>query len=103
MKGIKFNVRHKVRFDRGRVYYSYLNSIITAFLVWIFSSGNWVESVISAFSVFVLIYLLGYLDQKFNVLQREQKIYSEENPVIMEILKEIKKLNNEIKCNNHLL
>jgi hypothetical protein len=53
--------------------------------------------------VFVLIYALGYADQKFNVLKREQKIYSEENPVMMEILKEIKELKDEVKRNNNLL
>ena len=94
---MKFNVRHKVRFDRGRVYYSYLNSIITALLVWIFSNSTLLESILSAMTVFVLIYTLGYLDQKFNVLQREQKIYGEDNPVLMDILKQIKELKDEVR------
>lgn len=93
---MKFNVRHKVRFDRGRVYYSYLNSIVTAFLVWVFSQGNFLHSVISGVSIFVFIYALGYLDQKFNVLKREQKIYSEENPIIMEILREVKEIKKKL-------
>jgi len=97
---MKFNVKHKVRFDRGRTYYSYLNSIITAGLVWIFSKGDWIDSALAALSVFVLIYIFGFLDQKFNVLKREQKIYSEENPVLMDIKNEIKKLNENISNNN---
>ena len=100
---MKFNVRHKVRFDRGRVYYSYLNSIITALLVWIFSNSTLLESILSAMTVFVLIYTLGYLDQKFNVLQREQKIYGEDNPVLMDILKQINELKDEVKRNNDVL
>ena len=48
-------------------------------------------------TVFVLIYTLGYLDQKFNVLQREQKIYGEDNPVLMDILKQIKELKDEVR------
>jgi len=34
---------------------------------------------------------MGYADEKLNILKREQKIYGEENPVLMEILKEVKK------------
>jgi hypothetical protein len=34
---------------------------------------------------------MGYLDEKLNILKREQKIYSEDNPILMEILKEVKK------------
>lgn len=100
---MKFQVKHKVRFDRGRTYYSYLNSIFTALLVWIFSAGNWVNSVASALCVFMLIYLFGFIDEKFNILKREQKIYSEENPVIMEILTEIKKLNAKSIGNNNCI
>lgn len=89
---MKFNVNHKVRFDRGRNYYSYGQSIFTAGLVWVFTQGNLVTSILSAISVFLLMYLFGYLDQKLNILKREQKIYAEENPVLMEILKEIREL-----------
>ena len=97
MKKLKFNVNHKVRFDRGRVYYSYLNSIFTALLVWIFSSGNWINSIISAISVFVMIYVFGYFDQKFNILKREQKIYGEENPVLMDIKKQLEEIKEKLK------
>ena len=97
---MKFNVNHKVRFDRGRTYYSYLNPILTAGLVWIFSKGDWIDSTLAALSVFVMIYVFGFLDQKLNVLKREQKIYSEENPVLMDIKNEIKKLNESISNNN---
>ena len=97
---MKFNVIHKVRFDRGRIYYSYLNSIFTALLVYIFTQGNWVTSVLSAFTVIAVIYLFGLLDQKLSILKREQKIYAEHNPVLMQILKELEKLNESIGNNN---
>jgi len=88
---MKFQVIHKIRFDRGRTYYSYINSILTAFLVWVFTNTTVTTSVVVAVCSFVLIYFMGYLDEKFNILKREQKSYSEDNPVLMEILKEVKK------------
>jgi len=92
---VRFNVNHKIRFDRGRTYYSYGNSIFTAALVWVFSQGDLVYSIISAILVFTIMYLFGYLDQKLNILSREQGLYSKQNPIIMEILKEIKELRQE--------
>lgn len=99
---MKFNVKHKVRFDRGRVYYSYGNSIITAALVFIFSQGNWINSILSSVCTILIIYCIGYLDQKLNILKREQKIYGEENPVLMDILKQIKELNENISNNDSI-
>ena len=91
---MKFSVRHKIRFDRGRTYYSYMQSILTAFLVYVFTNSTLTTSIIVSLLSFVLIYVMGYADEKFNVLKREQKQYSEDNPILMEILKEVK--NNKV-------
>ena len=93
---MKFNVKHKVRFDRGRVYYSYMNAIFTAGLVFIFSQGNWINSVLSSVAVMVIIYLFGWVDQGFNILKREQQYYSEQNPTLMKILKEIEEIKAKL-------
>ena len=70
---MKFNVNHKVRFDRGRIYYSYFNSIITAFLVWVFSQGNLMHSILSGVSAFALIYFFWLFrsETKYNEARAE--------------------------------
>ena len=94
---MKFNVKHKVRFDRGRVYYSYFNAIITALLVWIYTKDDWVSSVIASVITVILIYAFGYFDERFKILNREQEMYSKKNKVIMDILKELEEINNKLK------
>ena len=97
---IKFHYRkHKMRFDRGRMWYSNLNSIFIAFLVVIFGSDNdFFMKVIAAFSVFVFIYVIGYIDDKLRLLDKEQKQVGDRNPKFDEIIKllnDIKQKQNE--------
>ena len=93
---MKFNVKHKIRFDRGRVYYSYFNAIITALLVWIYTKDDWVSSVIASVITVILIYAFGYFDERFKILNREQEMYSKKNKVIMDILNKLENLDNKL-------
>ena len=93
---MKFNVKHKVRFDRGRVYYSYFNAIITALLVWIYTKDDWVSSVVASVITIILIYAFGYFDERFKILNREQEMYSKKNKVIMDILNKLENLDNKL-------
>ena len=94
---MKFNVKHKVRFDRGRVYYSYFNAIITALLVWIYTRDDLLSSIIASVITIILIYILGIFYEKFKIINREQELYSKKNKVIMDILKELEEINNKLK------
>ena len=95
MKIIKRLTKHKRRFDRGRIYYSYFNAIITALLVVVFSQGDLLNSIISAVAVFVLIYIFGFVDDISKIHNEELKQYSEKNPILMEILNKLNELTNE--------
>ena len=95
---MKFDIKHKTRFDRGRMYYAYGQAIITAFLVSIYSLeiSIWFKAVASIGTIF-LIYLMGYVDDIFNILKREQDYYSKKNPTLMEMMEEIRQLREELQ------
>jgi hypothetical protein len=95
---MKFDyTKHKIRLDRGRMWYAMFNAIITAILVYIFSSSTGVGyKILSAFLAFVLIYIMGYIDEKLKLLRKEQEGYGLENPILMKILETLKKIENEI-------
>lgn len=94
---MKFDTIHKVRFDRGRIYYSYFNAIITALLVKVFTDTTkaWVIIASSA-AVFGIVYIFGYLDDKLKIINREQKDYAERNPVMVKIQKDIEAIKNQL-------
>jgi hypothetical protein len=89
--------KHKNRFDRGRMWYAMLNSVITAFLVAIFSSEMaWYYKALSAVISFVLIYVMGFIDDKLRLLDKEQDGVSKRNPFLMEIADDIKEIKNKL-------
>ena len=98
---MKFNVKHKIRFDRGRAYYSYFNAVITALLVWIYSNNNMVSSVIASVTTVILIYAFGCFDDWFKIINREQELYSKKNKVIMDIYRELEKINKKLTKIHH--
>ena len=78
--------KHKIRFDRGRMWYAIFNSVITAILVTVFSSDlQIVYKILLAVATFVLIYLMGFVDEKFKLLDKEQSEYSKRNPYLIEM------------------
>jgi UDP-N-acetylmuramyl pentapeptide phosphotransferase/UDP-N-acetylglucosamine-1-phosphate transferase len=85
--------KHKIRLDRGRMWYAMFQSLITAGLVYVFSSEmNIWYKVLSAVGSFIMVYLLGFIDDKLRLVDREQKGYSERNPVLMEIKEKLDQL-----------
>lgn len=89
--------KHKIRLDRGRMWYSLFQAIITALLVNIFSSDSSLKfKILSAVSAFVVIYLLGWVDDLLKLVDREQKGYSERNPVMMDIMNELKEIKSKL-------
>lgn len=95
---MKFHYRkHKIRFDRGRMWYSIFNSVITALLVTIFSSNIhlW-QKILATLLTFVLIYILGFIDEKFKLLDREQEELFHRNPLFEEMLKDIKEIKDKL-------
>ncbi|MFA5397302.1 MAG: hypothetical protein WC346_14930 [Methanogenium sp.] len=87
--------KQKVRLDRGRLWYALLQTVVTALMVNIYGSGTSVlMKVIYSFAPFVLVYVLGFIDDKLKLLELEQGKYAERNPVIMDMAKDIKELKD---------
>ena len=95
---MKFNTIHKIRFDRGRIYWSYINAIVTAILVNVFilEINIWYK-VGSGLASFVIIYFLGFLDDKFKIINREQKNYADKNPAMQKILDDLSEIKEKLK------
>lgn len=94
---MRFNTIHKVRFDRGRIYWSYINSIVTAILVTVFTLEiNLWYKIGSALFTFILIYIMGYFDDKFKIIDREQKNYADKNPAIKKILEDLEEIKKKL-------
>lgn len=96
---MKFHYRkHKIRFDRGRMWYSSFQSIFTAILVAVFvSEGSIISKILFASSIFVLIYILGFVDDKLKLLEKEQSEYFKRNPLLEKMASDIKEIKNKIK------
>ena len=95
---MKFNTIHKIRFDRGRIYWSYINAIVTAILVNVFilEINIWYK-IGSGLASFVIIYFLGFLDDKFKIINREQKNYADKNPAMQKILDDLSEIKEKLK------
>ena len=95
---MKFDyTKHKIRLDRGRMWYTMFQAVITAILVYIFSSSmDWKFKVLSAFIALVIIYVFGFIDDKLRLLDKEQDGYSKRNPILMEILKELEEIKSKL-------
>jgi hypothetical protein len=87
---------HKVRFDRGRQYYSYVQAPLTAFLVWVFATQTWFLKIAYAVSTIILIYIFGYIDEKIKMIHREQKRYADLNPITQKILDDLDMLKRKL-------
>ena len=87
----------KVRFDRGSVYWRYINAIVTAALVTVFTSeiSIWYK-IVSAIASFIFILVLGIIDIKVGILRKEQKIYGDQHPTFVEINKKLDKILNQL-------
>ena len=100
-------IRWKVYFDRSRMYIGYIQFFLIG-LVFLksFKDNPWGEwifryaivSIPVAFLLFVILLLvLGYFDSKLGLREEEQRNLSRSNPVMMEMLNQLKELNKKIE------
>ncbi|NMC59974.1 MAG: hypothetical protein GYA51_11445 [Candidatus Methanofastidiosa archaeon] len=76
-------------------------SLITAGLVVVFSSemNSWYK-ILSAGITLILVYLFGWVDEKIKLLEREQQEYTERNPTLKKMAKDIERIKNELELQN---
>jgi len=92
-------VSWKVNLDRARVYISYFQ-LFMVFIVVLKQFENQFTTFVFAypyvsFPILFFVFLLasvfvGYLDKKLKIKELEQKNLSNSNPVLMDILRELK-------------
>lgn len=94
---------HKRRFDRGGLYLNYLTGLgMAAIFVKIFNLNAWWVYALGVVLIMTYRYFMGYLDEKKKILEQEQKGYAQENPILMDILNQLKKLNESIGHNHNV-
>jgi hypothetical protein len=75
------------------MWYTIFNSVITAILVTLFSSDmQMLYKILSGVVTFILIYFIGFVDEKFKLLDKEQEEYGKRNPYLVEMNKKLDKL-----------
>lgn len=100
-------IRWKVYFDRSRMYIGYIQFfLIGVVFLQSFKENAWGEfmfkyaiiSIPVAFILFILLSLvLGYFDSKLGLREEEQRNLSKSNPIMMEMLNQLKELNKKIE------
>ncbi|MDH5570384.1 MAG: hypothetical protein OEY89_01385 [Gammaproteobacteria bacterium] len=79
------------------MWYAIVTPIITAILVSIFSSEmNMYWKVLSGIITFIFIYIVGLVDEKLKLLNREQNEYAKRNPYLVEMDKKLDEINNKL-------
>jgi hypothetical protein len=100
-------IRWKVYFDRSRMYIGYIQFFLIG-VVFLQSYKNepWGEMIFQyalitipiGLVLFILISLiLGFLDSKLGLREEEMRNLSRSNPVMMELLQQMKELNAKIE------
>ena len=99
-------IRWKVYFDRSRMYIGYIQFFLIGIVfLQSFKDESWGEMIFKyalitipmALILFVLISLiLGFLDSKLGFREEEMRNLSRSNPVMMEMLEQLKALNAKI-------
>jgi amino acid permease len=100
-------IRWKVYFDRSRMYIGYIQFFLIG-IVFLqsfkdrpFGELIFKYAIISipiAFILFILLSLvLGYLDSKLGFREEEMRNLSKSNPVMMEMLNQLKEINRKIE------
>lgn len=100
-------IRWKVYFDRSRMYIGYIQFFLIGIVFlksfkdnpwgeWIFKYA--IISIPFAFLLFIILSLvLGYFDSKLGLREEEQRNLSRSNPVMMEMLDQLRELNKKIE------
>ena len=107
-------IRWKIYFDRSRMYIGYIQFfLIGVVFLQSFKDKAWGELIFKnaiiaipiALILFVLLSLiLGWLDSRLGLREEEMRNLSKANPIMMEMLRELKELNQKIdqKTKNEL-
>lgn len=96
---IKSLIRWKIYADRARWYMAFGQTVLQLAIYFSLSGGSlslyqWVLISLSTVVGFVVV---GFIDVKvFKALKEEQRNYSEQNPVIMEILDKQKEILDKL-------
>lgn len=88
---------HKLRIDRGAMWWTKFNAVFTAILAAVFLSqvGFWYKALSAIISV-VIIYFIGYIDVKMKLVDKDNKINAEKNPIMMKIVNDIEEIKQKI-------
>ena len=99
-------IRWKIYFDRSRMYLGYIQFFLIGIVfLQSFKDRSWGEFIFNnaiisipiAMVLFVLLSLiLGYLDSKLGLREEELRNLSKSNPIMMEMLDQLKELNNKL-------
>lgn len=102
-------IRWKIYIDRSRMYIGYIQFFLialvflekyqhTPFGKTIFDYA-WISLPVAVILFILFSLILGYLDSKLGFRQEELRNLSASNPVMMEILNELKEINRKIEGN----
>lgn len=95
--------KHKRRLDRGGVYWNYLSMVSTgAILARVFDIKEWWVYVLGFIGIITFRYVSGYIEDKKGILSAEQQSYSDQNPFNIEVLKQLKEINESISGRNDI-
>lgn len=88
----------QVTFDRGSIYWRYINPIATPIIIALFISkiSIW-HKILTAVISFLVIIIMGYIDRKSGVMKKSQKIYGDENPTYVSMHRKLDEIINKLK------
>ena len=99
-------IRWKIYFDRSRMYIGYIQFFLIGIVfLQSFEDKSWGDLIFNnaliaipiALVLFILLSLiLGWLDTKLGFREEELRNLSKSNPVLMEMLQELKDLNRKL-------
>ena len=104
-------VRWKVYIDRARMYIGYINFFMIGIVFLksiedepigklVFENAYWsLPILILVFLIFSLI--LGYVDSKLGLREEEMRNASSSNPILMEILDKVNRLEESVNTNSN--
>jgi hypothetical protein len=105
-------IRWKIYIDRSRMYIGYIQFFLIA-LVFFEKYQNtpwgktifdyaWISLPVAIVLFIILSLILGYLDSKLGFRQEELRNLSASNPVMMEILNELKEIKKKMETNSQI-
>ena len=79
------------------MWYSILNSVITALLVTIFTGEMSIYiKVMFAFLAILIIYIIGFIDDKLKLFEREQTEIFKRNPYMEKLTNDIEEIKQKL-------